>query len=123
MPTAPQTFAELMKSHEYPEIKRLLAKTGRTITVMESPASMGSYSAVILTGKGFQIESGKSGMTAAYAGTNEKYRPLKGGARKVLEVVLRHNDPLDDNDVRPNETEIIADTLRKVEEIRKLKKK
>ena len=123
MPTAPQTFAELMKSDTYKAIKRFLRKVDRTITVIESPASMGSYSAVILTGKGFQIESGKSGMTAAYTGTNEKYRPLKGGAKKVLETVLRYNDPLDEDDKRPNEAEIVADVLRKIEELRKRKKK
>ncbi len=112
------TFAEVMKAKEWRNIKRLLQKTNETITVMESPASMGRYSAVVLTGKGFQCESGRAGESAAHAGNTPTFTPIKSGAKKVLETVLRYNEPLDEHDKRPTESEIVADMLKKIEKIR-----
>lgn len=84
---------------------------------MESPEAMGNYCAVILTHRGFQCESGRAGMSAAYAGPNKKsYTPMRS-AKKVLETVMEYNEPLDESDTRPSEGEIVADILQKLKKI------
>ncbi|MES3031839.1 MAG: hypothetical protein V4699_01185 [Patescibacteria group bacterium] len=118
---APQTFEELMKDGGWKDTLRLLKEKKTTIRVMESPVAMGSYCAVILTGKGFQVESGRGGMSAAMAGSNPTVGPPIRSAAKVLEKVLDYNEPLDATDKRPSENEIVAAVLKAIEKIRKEK--
>lgn len=112
------TFSELMKGEGWKAIRAILKRANKTVRVMESPEAMGSYCAVILTDKGFQCESGRSGMSAAYAGPGTRVSPPMCSAKRVLETVMYYNEPLDENDKRPDEGEIIADVLRKVETIK-----
>ena len=121
----PQTFKELMAGKDWRATKRLLRRTGRTITVMESPLAFGRYSAVVLTGRGFEVESGRGGMSAAFAPSEPERTPVKGGAKKVLERVMAFNTPLEDDPpgiVMPSESKIVSEVLEDLEKIRRSEK-
>lgn len=113
----PTTFTGLKKWKQWKPTLRLLKKTGKTIMVAEGPAAMGRYSAVVLTGDGFQIESGKSGMTAAFsknATTHTSIRTVK----EVLENAIELSCPLPDDSPgtpTPSESEIVAKVVKKIE--------
>jgi hypothetical protein len=117
----PTTFKEMKSSLTWRSTLRLLARTGKTVMVAEGEACMGSYSAVVLNGGGFQLERGASGMTAAYSGNHREHTPIRS-AKKVTEMVLRLSGPMSDDPPgtpTPTEGEIVANVLRRIEEIRK----
>jgi hypothetical protein len=123
----PTTFKELVKSTGptgWRAILRLLKKKGKRIMVAESPICMGRYSAVILTGEGFQLESGKAGMAAAFTGGSDPICiPIEKTA-SVLERAIAFSGPLEDDPPdtpTPSEGEIVAKLLREIEEFRNLK--
>jgi hypothetical protein len=100
---------------------RLLARAGKTVIVAEGEACMGRYQAVVLTGRGFQFEEGKSGMTAAYSGNIPKRTPIRT-AKEVAKMAVKLSAPMSDDPPEtptPTEGEIVADLLRKIEEVRK----
>jgi hypothetical protein len=116
----PATFKELRRSPGWLSTLRMLTKTGKTIMVAEGPASMGHYSAVVLTGRGFQLENGKSGMSAAYSRNPPTHSPIVS-TRELVEAVLELSQPLPDDPPgtsTPIEEEIVAKLLRNIEEIR-----
>ena len=82
---------------------------------------MARYTEVILTGTGFQVESGKAGMTAAFSRKEEPTRQPIKKATKVLEMVMACNEPLDEEDIRPTEGEIITKILNRIDMIRRSK--
>ena len=122
---APTTFKELKSSPTWRTTLRLLARADETIMVAEGPACMGSYVALVLTGKGFQLEQGKSGMTAAFSGNDHPERTPIRSAKKIAEKAIRLSEPLPDDlpgTSTPTESEIVADVLLKIEKIRGKKK-
>jgi len=116
----PTTFEELRSSPAWRSTLRLLKRTGETIMVAEGEAVMGSYSAVVLTGKGFQLERGASGMTAAYSTRPPKHEPIRA-TKKVVETALELSAPMSDDPPgtpTPTEGEIVAKLLRRIEKAR-----
>lgn len=115
----PTTFKELKSSPIWRRTLRLLARTGKIVTVAEGEAVMGRYSALVLSGKGFQIERGKSGMTAAFSRNVPEYTPIRT-IKEVVAVALELSGPLSDDPSdtpSPTESEIVADVLRKIKKI------
>lgn len=120
---APKTFEELRKSTGragWKSILRILRKTGKKVMVAEGPAFMGRYYAVILNGQGFQLESGKAGMTAAFSkSTAPTFTPIRT-INQVLEKAIELSGPLEDDppSVRtPTETEIIEKLVVEIQKI------
>lgn len=117
---APTTFKELKSLPIWRSTLRLLQRTGKTVMVAEGEACLGRYSAVVLTGKGFQLERGKSGMTAAYSGNDPEHTPIRLLA-DVVETALQLSEPMSDDPPdtpTPTEGEIVANILRKIGKIR-----
>jgi len=120
-PCNPTTFQELKKSPMWRQALRLLARTGKIVMVAEGEACMGSYSAVVLTGKGFQLERGASGMTAAYSTRKPEHTPIRT-TKEVVKMALNCSAPMSDDPPgtpTPTEGEIVANLLREIEKIRK----
>ena len=119
-PCNPTTFKELKKSPIWRSTLRLLTRNGGSIMVAEGEACMGRYSAVVLTGKGFQLERGKSGMTAAFSRNIPERTSIKT-VKEVVKMALQLSGPLSDDPPDtpvPTETEIIASLLRNIQEVR-----
>jgi hypothetical protein len=118
--TAPTTFKDLKKGSLWRSTLHLLKKTGKTVMVAEGEACMGRYSAVVLTGKGFQLEQGKSGLAAAYSRSTPTHTPIKT-VKKVLENAIELSGPMSDDPPgtpRPSESEIVTKVLKKIDKIR-----
>ncbi len=116
----PTTLEELRGSPAWRSTLRLLARSGKTIMVAEGEAVMGRYQAVVITRHGFQLEEGKSGMSAAFSKPNTKHTPLRG-AKKLVEKVRALSQPLSDDPPgtpTPTEREIVTKVFRKIEELR-----
>lgn len=124
MKTTPiQTFEELMKGRKWKAVLRLLKKKNATIRVAESEIMMGRYAAVILNGRGFQCESGRGGMSAAFAGNNPTFKPIKS-AKDVLEKAIDYSGPLSDDPPgtpTPSENELVGKILLELEKNRQRK--
>lgn len=79
---------------------------------------MGRYSDVVLNGHGFQLEHGKSGMTAAFSKPDTTHEPI-GSIKKVAEMALRMTGPESEADPPgPTESELVANLLIEIEKIR-----
>jgi len=123
-PKDPTTFAELKKSSMWRPTLHLLKQTGKIVMVAEGEACMGSYSAVVLTGRGFQLERGPSGMTAAYSTKALEHTPIRT-AKEVAEMAINHSGPMSDDPpgtLPPTESEIVANLLQRLKKIRRAKR-
>jgi hypothetical protein len=117
--TGPMTFKALKSLPSWRSTLRMLARKGKTIMVAEGEACMGRYSAIVLNGHGFQLEHGKSGMTAAFSKPDTTHKPIRS-IKKVVEMALCMSSPESEVDPPgPTESELVANLLREIEKIRK----
>jgi hypothetical protein len=90
------------------------------ITVAESDVHMGNYHKVVLTGNGFQLESGKTGMSATCGGGSSPKRTSLRNVSKVRERIIAFSKTLEGDSPltqTPSESEIINNLLSEIEEI------
>lgn len=119
----PTTLGELTRSTGplgWKSILTLLRKTSKCITIAEGGVHMGNYHKVVLTGNGFELESGKVGMSATCGGGSSPKRTSLRKVSKVRERIIAFSKTLEGDSPTtpaPSESEIVNNLLSEIEEI------